>query len=78
MPECERAALHCQNSFDGAYSLLIQHKLPLFILVTSSPEAPIRDSFNSYDLRRMIFTIVLDESYMSDAKIHQFLRSKFE
>ena len=57
---------------------LIHHKLPLFILVTSRSEAPIRDSFNSYDLCEMVYTTVLDESYMSDAKIRQFLWSKFK
>ena len=74
----------CQNANVQRYivrilsTALIHRKLPLFILVASRPEAPIRDSFNSYDLREMIYTIVLDESYMSDAEIRRFLWSKFE
>jgi len=57
---------------------LIHRKVPLFILIASRLEAPIRDSFNSYDLREMIYTIALDESYMSNAEIKQFLWSKFD
>jgi len=57
---------------------LIHRKLPLFILVTSRPETPIRDSFNLYDLHETIYTIVLDESYMSDAEIRRLLSSQFE
>jgi len=74
----------CQNANVQRYivrilsTALIHRKLPLFILIASRPEAPIRDSFNSYDLREMIYTIVLDESYMSDAEIRRFLWSKFE
>jgi hypothetical protein len=74
----------CQNANVQRYivrilsTALIHRKLPLFILVVSRPEAPIRDSFNSYDLREMIYTIVLDESYMSDTEIRRFLWSKFE
>jgi hypothetical protein len=74
----------CQNANVQRYivrilsTALIHRKLPLFILVASRPEAPIRDSFNSYDLRKMIYTIVLDESYMSDTEIRRFLWSKFE
>jgi hypothetical protein len=41
---------------------LIHHKVPLFILMASHPEAPIGDSFNSYDLHELIYTIILDES----------------
>ena len=74
----------CQNANVQRYivrilsTALIHRKLPLFILIASRPEAPIRDSFNLYDLREMIYTIVLDESYMSDAEIRRFLWSKFE
>ena len=69
----------CQNASVQRYivrilsTALIHRKLPLFILVVSRPEAPIRDSFNPYDLREMIYTIVLDESYMSDTEIRRFL-----
>jgi len=65
----------CQNTNVQRYivrilsTALIHRKLPLFILVASRPEAPIRDSFNSYDLCEMIYTIILDESYMSDTEI---------
>jgi hypothetical protein len=74
----------CQNSNVQRYivrilsTALIHRKLPLFILVASRPEAPIRDSFNSYDLREMIYTMVLDKSYMSHSEIRRFLWSKFE
>jgi hypothetical protein len=51
---------------------LIYHKLPLFILVAGRPETPIRNSFNSYDLREMIHKVILDES----SEIRRFLSSK--
>jgi hypothetical protein len=57
---------------------LIYHRVPLFIFITSRPEASIHDSFDSYDLREMVCKIVLDESYMSDAEIQRFLCSKFD
>ncbi|KAF8950300.1 hypothetical protein BDZ97DRAFT_1688414, partial [Flammula alnicola] len=57
---------------------LIHRKVPLFILVASRPEPPIRDSFNSYDLRDLIYTIVLDETYIPDAEIKRFFWNKFD
>ncbi|KAF8184234.1 hypothetical protein BJ912DRAFT_975450 [Pholiota molesta] len=57
---------------------LIHRKVPLFILVSSRPDPPIRDSFNSYDLRELIYTIVLDETYLPDAEIKRFFWTKFE
>ncbi|PPR00058.1 hypothetical protein CVT24_009013, partial [Panaeolus cyanescens] len=57
---------------------LIHKKVPLFILVSSQPEPPIRDSFNSYDLREAITTLVLDEHYLSDAEIRRYLYTRFD
>ncbi|KAF9550936.1 hypothetical protein CPC08DRAFT_320964 [Agrocybe pediades] len=57
---------------------LIHRKVPLFILVSSRPEAPIRDSFNSYDLRDIIYTIVLDDNYIPDSEIRRFFWNKFD
>ncbi|KAF9034313.1 hypothetical protein BJ165DRAFT_673938 [Panaeolus papilionaceus] len=57
---------------------LIHKKVPLFILVSSQPEPPIRDSFNSYDLREAITTLVLDEHYLSDAEIRRYFYSRFD
>ena len=57
---------------------LIHKRIPLFILVSSRPEPPIRDSFNSYDLRDIISTLVLDESYLPDADIKRYLWSRFD
>ena len=57
---------------------LIHKKIPLFILVSSRPEPPIRDSFNSYDLRDIISTLVLDESYLPDTDIKRYFWSKFD
>ena len=50
------------------WTAFIHKKIPLFILISSrpGPEPPIRDSFNSYDLREIISTAVLDESYLPD------------
>ncbi|KAF9476403.1 hypothetical protein BDN70DRAFT_882509 [Pholiota conissans] len=59
-------------------TVLIHRKVPLFILVSSRPDPPIRDSFNSYDLRDLIHTIVLDDTYLSDAEIKRFLWTKFD
>ena len=56
--------------FDSAYS----PQLPLFILVASRPETPIRNSFNSYDLQEMIHKVILDES----SEIRRFLSLKFK
>ena len=57
---------------------LIHKKIPLFILVSSRPEPPIRDSFNSYDLRDIISTLVLDESYLPDTDIKRYFWSRFD
>ncbi|KDR77817.1 hypothetical protein GALMADRAFT_245920 [Galerina marginata CBS 339.88] len=57
---------------------LIHRKVPLFILIASRPEPPIRDSFNSYDLRDIIYTIVLDEHYLPDAEIKRYFWTKFD
>ena len=57
---------------------LIHRKVPLFILVSSRPEPPIRDSFNSYDLRDIIYTIVLDENYIPDSEIKRYFWTKFD
>ncbi|KAF8878896.1 hypothetical protein CPB84DRAFT_1793757 [Gymnopilus junonius] len=74
----------CQNTNVQRYivrilsTALIHRKVPLFILVSSRPEPPIRDSFNSYDLRDIIYTIVLDEHYLADSEIKRYLWSKFD
>ncbi|KJA15373.1 hypothetical protein HYPSUDRAFT_149196, partial [Hypholoma sublateritium FD-334 SS-4] len=57
---------------------LIHRRVPLFILVSSRPEPPIRDSFNSYDLRELITTLVLDDAYLPDGEIKRFLWTKFD
>ena len=57
---------------------LIQRKLPLHVLVSSKPEPAIRDSFNSYDLRDIICTLVLDDNYLNDAEIKRYLWVKFD
>ena len=57
---------------------LIHKKIPLFILISSRPEPPIRDSFNSYDLRDIISTLVLDESYLPDTDIKRYFWSRFD
>jgi RecA/RadA recombinase len=57
---------------------LIHKKIPLFILVSSRPEPPIRDSFNSYDLRDIISTLVLDESYLPDTDIKRYFWGRFD
>ena len=57
---------------------LIHLKVPLFILVSSRPEPPIRDSYNSYDLRDIIYTIVLDEHYLPDSDIKRYFWTKFD
>ncbi|PPQ97402.1 hypothetical protein CVT26_006804 [Gymnopilus dilepis] len=57
---------------------LIHLKVPLFILVSSRPEPPIRDSYNSYDLRDIIYTIVLDEHYLPDSAIKRYFWTKFD
>lgn len=50
----DRSSLPWTFHFDSAYS----PRLPLFILVASRPETPIRNSFNSYDLREMIHKVI--------------------
>ncbi|KAH9480031.1 hypothetical protein JR316_0006628 [Psilocybe cubensis] len=57
---------------------LIHKRVPLFILISSRPEPPIRDSFNSYDLRDIIYTIVLDDNYLTDAEIKRFFWARFD
>ncbi|KAF8148274.1 hypothetical protein B0H34DRAFT_268812 [Crassisporium funariophilum] len=57
---------------------LIHKSIPLFILVASRPEPPIRDSFNSYDLRDHLRTLVLDEHYLPDADIKRYFWSRFD
>jgi len=52
-------------------------KSPALILISSCPEPPIRDSFNSY-LRDIMRTLVLDEHYLPDANIRRYFWSRFE
>ena len=74
----------CQNANSQRYivrilsTALIHQRVPLYILISSRPELPIRDSFNSYDLRDIIRTLVLDENYLPDADIRRFFWSRFE
>jgi len=46
--------------------------------MSSRPELSIRDSFNSYDLRDVIRTLVLDDHYLPDADIRRYFWSRFE
>lgn len=74
----------CQNGNSQRYivrvlsTALIHQRVPLYILVSSRPEPPIRDSFNSYDLRDIIRTLVLDENYLPDPDIRRYFWSRFE
>jgi len=74
----------CQGANNQRYivrilsTALIHKKVPLYILISSRPEPPIRDSFNSYDLRDIIRTLVLDEHYLPDADIRRYFWSRFE
>ncbi|KAF9522299.1 hypothetical protein CPB83DRAFT_118210 [Crepidotus variabilis] len=74
----------CQGANSQRYivrilsTALIHKRVPLYILISSRPEPPIRDSFNSYDLRDIIRTLVLDENYLPDADIRRYFWSRFE
>ena len=74
----------CQNANSQRFivrilsTALIHQRVPLYILISSRPELPIRDSFNSYDLRDIIRTLVLDENYLPEADIRRYFWSRFE
>jgi len=61
----------CQSANNQRYivrilsTALIHKKVPLYILISSRPEPPIRDAFNSYDLRDIIRTLLLDGFFWS-------------
>ncbi len=74
----------CQGANSQRYivrilsTALIHKRVPLYILISSRPEPPIRDSFNSYDLRDLIRTLILDENYLPDGDIRRYFWSRFE
>jgi len=58
-------------------SLLLQHKLPLKILVVSRPEGHIRSAFETGSLSKLSTKLALDDSFKPEDDIRLFLSSQF-
>jgi len=60
------------------YEAVAIHKLPLWFLVASRPEAHIREAFDQPTFRSITQRIVLDESLDPNQGIEKYLRDGFE